>query len=422
MMPVQLEEDLSTGEILWQHLTPVGRGLANILDRMVRYHFKDRYQSASEALQALQQLNAYPSTYYPTTPVSPRANDIPASGRRLPQPNYSTPPSVPPSVQYTLPASPGPVAPPPQSVSPQPSYPPAPRRSKLPLFLGITMLIGLLTALGLAFGLDEGPLASLVGRDRDNDEDVPEGACTVVIDALNVRSQPQGSIIRPVSRGTSLVLTGNGKDDWVEISSPVRGWVYNGDRYIDCSVASQPPVQAPVSPTPVATPPVKASPSPVKPKPVDNSSTIIKRAEEKYQSGDLPGAIAQLQGILASGSAAKNEAVATIAKWQQEWVAAEAKFNEVQQALNEGRWDDVLVHQSDTGFPEQRYWRGKLNELIDEAKRRKAEAEANQQPTPPTPSPSGPTVPEPTPPTPSPSVPTESVTPAPSPSAEVPAP
>jgi serine/threonine-protein kinase len=177
-----------------------------------------------------------------------------------------------------------------------------------------------------------------------------------------------------------------------------------------------------VSPTPVAASPVKASPSPVKPKPVDNSSTIIKRAEEKYQSGDLPGAIAQLQGILASGSAAKNEAVATIAKWQQEWVAAEAKFNEVQQALNEGRWDDVLVHQSDTGFPEQRYWRGKLNELIDEAKRRKAEAEANQQPTPPTPSPSGPTVPEPTPPTPSPSVPTESVTPAPSPSAEVPAP
>jgi serine/threonine-protein kinase len=111
----------------------------------------------------------------------------------------------------------------------------------------------------------------------------------------------------------------------------------------------------------------------------------------------LPGAIAQAQTILASGSAAKKDAVAKIAQWQQEWASAEAKFNEVQKALNEGRWNDVLVHESDSGFPEQRYWRDRLNQVIEEAKKKKAEAEASKaEPTPPeTPEPEQPK-PEPT--------------------------
>ena len=55
--PQQLQEDDETGELIWQHQAQVSPGLAAILTKMVRYHFKDRYQSAAEALQALQQLN-----------------------------------------------------------------------------------------------------------------------------------------------------------------------------------------------------------------------------------------------------------------------------------------------------------------------------------------------------------------------------
>lgn len=44
------------GEVIWRHWAQVCPELANILDKMVRYHFNDRYQSASEALQALQAL------------------------------------------------------------------------------------------------------------------------------------------------------------------------------------------------------------------------------------------------------------------------------------------------------------------------------------------------------------------------------
>lgn len=51
----QIRRD-SDGEIIWRTWAQVCPELANILDKMVRYHFNDRYQSASEALQALQAL------------------------------------------------------------------------------------------------------------------------------------------------------------------------------------------------------------------------------------------------------------------------------------------------------------------------------------------------------------------------------
>jgi eukaryotic-like serine/threonine-protein kinase len=54
--PRQLQDDPNSGEILWQHLTPVTPGLAAVLTKMTHYHFKDRYQSATEALEALQEV------------------------------------------------------------------------------------------------------------------------------------------------------------------------------------------------------------------------------------------------------------------------------------------------------------------------------------------------------------------------------
>ncbi len=54
--PMQLEEDLQTGEVVWQPQAMVSDELAAILTKMVRYHFKDRYQSAIDVLEALQSL------------------------------------------------------------------------------------------------------------------------------------------------------------------------------------------------------------------------------------------------------------------------------------------------------------------------------------------------------------------------------
>jgi len=47
----------------------VDAGLVSLLNKMVRYHFKDRYQSATEVLQALQPLA---ELYLPTQQAAPQ--------------------------------------------------------------------------------------------------------------------------------------------------------------------------------------------------------------------------------------------------------------------------------------------------------------------------------------------------------------
>ena len=44
------------GEIIWRHLTACSQGLADVLDNMVRYDFRERYQSAAEALADLRKI------------------------------------------------------------------------------------------------------------------------------------------------------------------------------------------------------------------------------------------------------------------------------------------------------------------------------------------------------------------------------
>ncbi|RAM53036.1 MAG: serine/threonine protein kinase [Hapalosiphonaceae cyanobacterium JJU2] len=53
----KLPRDPQTGEIIWRDRVQVSPELADILDRMVRYHFGGRYQSAESALEALRQIS-----------------------------------------------------------------------------------------------------------------------------------------------------------------------------------------------------------------------------------------------------------------------------------------------------------------------------------------------------------------------------
>jgi serine/threonine protein kinase len=55
MLPSQLRED-DTGEVIWRDQAEVSDGLAQFLDKLTRYHFKERFETASEALRALAQM------------------------------------------------------------------------------------------------------------------------------------------------------------------------------------------------------------------------------------------------------------------------------------------------------------------------------------------------------------------------------
>ena len=64
--PKDFPTDPRTGEIIWRFATyeqlvaPVSLELETILNKMVRYHFKDRYQSVNEVIEALSELNLIP--------------------------------------------------------------------------------------------------------------------------------------------------------------------------------------------------------------------------------------------------------------------------------------------------------------------------------------------------------------------------
>ncbi|AHJ27956.1 CHASE2 domain-containing serine/threonine-protein kinase [Nodularia spumigena CS-584] len=56
ILPQELKPDLDTGNILWRETAEISDELAAILDKMVRYHFSDRYQNATDVMQDLNHL------------------------------------------------------------------------------------------------------------------------------------------------------------------------------------------------------------------------------------------------------------------------------------------------------------------------------------------------------------------------------
>ncbi|WP_431191345.1 macro domain-containing protein [Funiculus sociatus] len=66
--PRELPEDSNTSEIIWRDRVQASPNLANILDKMVCYDFRQRYQSAAQALQALDGVSS--SSFTPTTAIS----------------------------------------------------------------------------------------------------------------------------------------------------------------------------------------------------------------------------------------------------------------------------------------------------------------------------------------------------------------
>ncbi|MCT7951708.1 tetratricopeptide repeat protein [Ancylothrix sp. C2] len=59
ILPSQLPQNAQTGDPLWRPQVSINEFLANILDKMVRYHFIERYQSAGEVLLDLAKISSF---------------------------------------------------------------------------------------------------------------------------------------------------------------------------------------------------------------------------------------------------------------------------------------------------------------------------------------------------------------------------
>jgi serine/threonine-protein kinase len=91
----------------------------------------------------------------------------------------------------------------------------------------------------------------------------------------------------------------------------------------------------------------------------------LERATEQYQQGKIDKAIALAQSIPANSSAYP-QSVNVVQQWRQEWDEAEAQFQAVQQAFQEGRWRDVLDEAREA--PNHQYWQHQIALLVEQAK------------------------------------------------------
>ncbi|PZU95417.1 MAG: serine/threonine protein kinase [Pseudanabaena sp.] len=68
--PRDLQEDYQTGELIWQHLLPNRSGVIDIISKMTRYHYKDRYESATDVRQAIARLSSSNQHSLPTVNIT----------------------------------------------------------------------------------------------------------------------------------------------------------------------------------------------------------------------------------------------------------------------------------------------------------------------------------------------------------------
>ncbi len=260
--PTELSEDDATGELQWQQLVTISPPLLAFLTKITSYHFKDRYVTAHEALQALQQLNS--GVTYPQLATS---NEIPASNSRPSEPTAAT--------WVVAPQAPQPA--PSQPINRQfpvsATRPDEPRRYN-PVSKWLASLLILSGAAGFGYFLVRPQLIA----DQFDTLVTTTDRCRVATPGKNsefvtkVREVPDrdATVTNKLAQGEKLLFVSS-KEEFVQIEqrNGNTGWVFN-DQIRSCSTITPSPTPTTSSSSP--------SPSTSKPKPqVSKSPGVIKK-------------------------------------------------------------------------------------------------------------------------------------------------
>ncbi len=378
----QLQEDQDTGEIIWQHLVPVNSRLAAVLTKMVRYHFKDRYQSAAEALQASTEV------FNPVSSVSTGQTYSKIASYK------SSPSSTQVSRQQTIAVAPV------NRVVAKPARQESNKSDPLPLFVGLLLAGGAAALVSNIYPNVKNVAANLTSGDLA----LGNKCSAVVVGNSNIRSEPSSinsdNIVQTIGDDTKFEVTGKQtQKGWIQLkrNSGKLAWAHsdvitNKEQLDSCLqakniaiktlddsslIASRPqPKLKPksnnvVTPTSKKSEPFSSEPftsGSGKSQPADNSKDILEKAKQKYELGDLQGAIALLKSIPENAASGFKETTAMIAEWQQDWAKAEALSNEINKAIDRGEWDKVLAYRDNPEkLPNIKYWQNKLEPLFKQA-------------------------------------------------------
>jgi serine/threonine protein kinase, bacterial len=370
LSPTELQEDPETGEIIWRHSVTVNHRLVAVLSKMVRYHFKDRYQNATEALQACQDA----------------INPVPALS--IPEESIKSQPQV--SRLQTV------------AVAPANPVKPAPKDSNKsdpwPMLIGILLAGGTAALVANVYPNVKNLAFNITGKDTA----LANKCSAVVVGNSNIRSEPSSinsdNILQTVADNTNFEVTGKRtKRGWIEVKlkSGHLAWAHsdvitNNREWGSCLREKGIATKIVDDDTLIATRPIPklkpksrnvATPLPEKSEgstsdagkldqlqPSDNSANIIEQAKNKYESGDIIGAIALLRTIPANAASGIQETGKMIAQWQEDWAKAEALSNEINKAIDDGKWDKVLDYRNHPEkLPNTKYWRNKIEPLFKQA-------------------------------------------------------
>jgi len=94
---------------------------------------------------------------------------------------------------------------------------------------------------------------------------------------------------------------------------------------------------------------------------------ILQKAIKHYQAGNLEEAIALAESI-PRDSLIYEQSLNTVQQWQQQWQSAEALFKATEQAFYQERWSDVL--EGYDKMPSIGFWQKKMEPLVKKAKPR----------------------------------------------------
>ncbi|MCF4968743.1 serine/threonine protein kinase [Nostoc sp. CMAA1605] len=375
----ELQEDPNTGEIIWLHLVKVNSRLAEVLTKMVRYHFKDRYQTATEALQACKDA------------ANPLPVAVSAKAEKSINSSHYQPTTLPSQItrQKTVAVAPA------NPIKPQPSPPKSPKSDPWPLLIGLFLAGGAAAVVANVYPNVKNFASNFLG----NDATTANKCLAVVAGNSNIRSEPSSinsdNVLQTIGENSKFEVTGRRtKRGWVEIKFNSRrlAWAHSDviinnqewtaclrnkgiaiqtftdNQFIASKPVPQPKEKSPEIITPSASlePIISATPTPAKSQ--EDPAKIIAKARQKYDSGDLLGAIATLRSVPDSASAGIKETTAMIQQWQQDWEKADALFKDINQALDDGQWDKVLDYQKHPEkLPNIKYWRDKLEPVFKQA-------------------------------------------------------
>ncbi|MBX9256377.1 protein kinase [Desmonostoc muscorum CCALA 125] len=377
----ELQEDPETGEIIWRHSVTVNHHLAAVLTKMVRYHFKDRYQSATEALQACKDA---------INPVAALSELQESAKNSSYQGTKSRSQAV--SRQQTLAVAP------PNRVPPKPVRQNSSKSDPWPILIGILLAGGAAALVANVYP----NLKNLAANFTGNDTALANKCSAVVVGNSNVRSEPSSinssNIVQTVGNNTNFEVTGKQtKRGWVEVKlkSGRLAWAHsdviaNKGEWASClrekgiatktiddsTLITTRPIPQPKAKSKdvVSSSSEKSETSTVgsgkseQSQPSDNSAKVLEQAQKKYESGDIVGAIALLRSIPTTAASDIEETRKVIAQWQEDWAKAEALSNEINKAIDDGKWDKVLDYKNHPEkLPNTQYWRKKIEPLFQQA-------------------------------------------------------